>query len=63
MFKANVVAPQPTQKLVNLVAAMGIPRIITDGCQSIEDAEMFQEAGSTHRQGSAFGEFHFTQPR
>jgi EAL domain-containing protein (putative c-di-GMP-specific phosphodiesterase class I) len=42
---------------------MGIPRIIIDGCQSIEDAEMFQEAGATHGQGSVFGEFHFSQPR
>jgi len=63
MLKANVIAPQPAQKLVNLVAAMGIPRIIIDGCQSIEDAELFQAAGATHGQGSVFGEFHFTQPR
>lgn len=63
MLKANVIAPQPAQKLVNLVAAMGIPRIIIDGCQSIEDAELFQQAGATHGQGSVFGEFHFTQPR
>lgn len=63
MLKANVIAPQPAQKLVNLVAAMDIPRIIIDGCQSIEDAEMFHAAGATHGQGSVFGEFHFTQPR
>ena len=63
MLKANVIAPQPAQKLVNLVAAMGIPRIIIDGCQSIEDAEMFQAAGATHGQGPVFGECHFTQPR
>lgn len=63
MLKANVIAPQPAQKLVNLVAAMGIPRIIIDGCQSVDDAELFQAAGATHGQGSVFGEFHFTQPR
>lgn len=63
MLKAHVIAPQPAQKLVNLVAAMGIPRIIIDGCQSIGDAEMFQEAGATHGQGPVFGEFQFTHPR
>lgn len=63
MLKANVIAPQPAQKMVNLVAAMGIPRIIIDGCQSMEDAELFQAAGATHGQGPVFGEFHFTQPR
>lgn len=63
MLKAQVIAPQLALKLVNLVAAMGIPRIIIDGCQSTEDAKMFREAGATHGQGSVFGEFHFTHPR
>lgn len=63
MLKAHVIAPQLARKLVDFVAAMGIPRIIIDGCQSIEDAQMFREAGATHGQGSVFGDFHFTHPR
>jgi EAL domain-containing protein (putative c-di-GMP-specific phosphodiesterase class I) len=62
MVRANVIPALPAQKLVNLVAAMGIPRIILDGCLSIDDATMFQEAGATHGQGPVFGEFSLTQP-
>ncbi|MFN3620197.1 hypothetical protein [Sphingorhabdus sp.] len=62
MVRANVIPALPAQKLVNLVAAMGIKRIILDGCLSIDDAMMFQEAGATHGQGPVFGEFSLTQP-
>lgn len=62
MVRANVIPALPAQKLVNLVAAMGIGRIILDGCISVEDAMMFQEAGATHGQGPVFGEFSLTQP-
>ena len=63
MLRANVIPTLPAQKLVNLVAAMGISRIILDGCLSIDDAMVFQEAGATHGQGPVFGEFSLTQPR
>ncbi len=62
MLRANVLPALPAQKLVNLVAAMGISRIILDGCLSIDDATMFQEVGATHGQGPVFGEFSLTQP-
>lgn len=62
MLRANVIPALPAQKLVNLVAAMGISRIILDGCLVIDDAMMFQEAGATHGQGPVFGEFSLTQP-
>ncbi|MES2783107.1 MAG: hypothetical protein V4657_09945 [Pseudomonadota bacterium] len=62
MVRAGVIPALPAQKLVNLVAAMGISRIILDGCQSIDDGILFQEAGATHGQGSVFGEFSLTQP-
>lgn len=62
MVRANVLPALPAQKLVNLVAAMDISRIILDGCLSIDDAMMFQEAGATHGQGPIFGEFSLTQP-
>lgn len=62
MLRANVIPALPTQKLVSFVAAMGISRIILDGCQSIDDAMMFQDAGATHGQGPVFGEFSLTQP-
>lgn len=63
MLRANVIPSLPAQKLVNLVAAMNIPRIIVDGCINMEDALLFQEAGATHGQGPIFGEFHLTNPR
>lgn len=62
MLRANVIPALPAQKLVNLVAAMGISRIILDGCLVIDDAMMFQEAGATYGQGPVFGEFSLTQP-
>jgi EAL domain-containing protein (putative c-di-GMP-specific phosphodiesterase class I) len=62
MLRANVIPALPAQKLVNLVAAMDITRIIIDGCLSPDDAILFQEAGATHGQGPAFGEFSLTQP-
>ena len=62
MVRANVIPPLPAQKLVQLVVAMGISRIILDGCLSTDDAQLFQEAGATHGQGTAFGEFSLTQP-
>lgn len=62
MVRANVIPALPAQKLVNLVAAMDVSRIILDGCLSIDDALMFQEAGATYGQGPAFGEFSLTQP-
>ena len=63
MLRANVIPVLPAQKLVGLVASMGIARIILDGCRSVDDAMMFQEAGVTHGQGPVFGEFSVTQPR
>lgn len=63
MVRANVIPALPAQKLVNFVAAMGISRIILDGCLSVDDARLFQEAGATYGQGPAFGEFSLTQPR
>lgn len=63
MLRANVIPALPAQRLVNLVAAMDISRIIIDGCLSTDDAMMFQEAGATHGQGPVFGEFSITQPR
>lgn len=63
MLRANVIPSLPAQKLVNFVASMNIPRIIIDGCISMEDATLFQEAGATHGQGAVFGEFHLTNPR
>lgn len=62
MVRAHVIPALPAQKLVNLVASMGISRIILDGNLSIDDAVMFQEAGATHGQGPVFGEFSLTQP-
>lgn len=62
MVRAHVVPALPAQKLVNLVAAMGITRIILDGCLSVEDTMMFLDAGATHGQGPVFGEFSLTQP-
>jgi EAL domain-containing protein (putative c-di-GMP-specific phosphodiesterase class I) len=62
MVRANVIPALAAQKLVQLVAAMDISRIILDGCLSINDALMFQEAGATYGQGPAFGEFSLTQP-
>ena len=62
MVRAHVIPVSPAQKLVNLVASMGISRILVDGCLSIDDAMMFQEAGATHGQGPVFGEFSLTQP-
>lgn len=63
MLRANVIPSLPAQKLVNFVASMNISRIIVDGCISMEDATLFQEAGATHGQGAVFGEFHLTNPR
>jgi len=63
MVRANVIPALPAQKLVQLVAAMNISRIILDGCLSRDDALMFQEVGATYGQGPAFGEFSLTQPR
>lgn len=63
MLRANVIPSLPAQKLVNFIASMNITRIIVDGCISMEDATMFQEARATHGQGSVFGEFHLTNPR
>lgn len=63
MVRATVIPALPAQKLVNFVAAMGISRIILDGCLSVDDARLFQEAGATYGQGPAFGEFSLTQPR
>jgi EAL domain-containing protein (putative c-di-GMP-specific phosphodiesterase class I) len=62
MVRANVIPPLPAQKLVQLVVAMGISHIILDGCLSVDDARLFLEAGATHGQGPAFGEFSLTQP-
>jgi EAL domain-containing protein (putative c-di-GMP-specific phosphodiesterase class I) len=62
MVRANATPALPAQKLVNLVAAMDVSRIILDGCLSIDDALMFQEAGATYGQGPVFGEFSLTQP-
>ena len=62
MVRAKVILALPAQKLVQLVAAMDVSRIILDGCLSIDDALMFQEAGATYGQGPAFGEFSLTQP-
>lgn len=62
MVRAHVIPALPAQKLVNLVASMGISRIIVDGSLLIDDAIMFQEAGATHGQGPVFGEFSLTQP-
>lgn len=62
MQRANVIPALPAQKLVNLVAAMGTARIILDGCLSMDDANLFQDAGATHGQGPVFGEFSHTQP-
>ena len=62
MVRAEIISPLPAQKLVQLVAAMGISRIILDGCLSVDDARLFQEAGATYGQGPAFGEFSLTQP-
>jgi EAL domain-containing protein (putative c-di-GMP-specific phosphodiesterase class I) len=62
MVRAHVIPVLPAQKLVQLVAAMNISRIILDGCLSRDDALMFQEAGATYGQGPAFGEFRLTQP-
>jgi EAL domain-containing protein (putative c-di-GMP-specific phosphodiesterase class I) len=63
MLRANVIPPLPAQKLVNFVASMNIPRILVDGCMSMDDAKLFQDAGATHGQGAVFGEFHLTNPR
>lgn len=63
MVRANVISGLPAQKLVKLVAAMDISRIILDGCLSMDDAMLLQEAGATHGQGPVFGEFSLTQPR
>lgn len=63
MLRANVIPASPAQKLVNFIASMDIPRIIVDGCISMEDAKLFQDAGATHGQGAVFGEFHLTNPR
>jgi EAL domain-containing protein (putative c-di-GMP-specific phosphodiesterase class I) len=62
MVRANVIPALPAQKLVQLVAAMNLSRIIIDGCLSSDDALMFQEAGATYGQGPVFGEFSLTQP-
>ncbi len=62
MVRAHVIPALPAQKLVNLVASMGISRIIVDGSLLLDDAIMFQEAGATHGQGPVFGEFSLTQP-
>lgn len=63
MLRANVIPPLPAQKLVNFVASMNIPRILVDGCISMDDAKLLQDAGATHGQGAVFGEFHLTNPR
>lgn len=62
MVHANVISALPAQKLVQLMAAMNISRIIMDACLSRDDALMFQEAGASYGQGPPFGEFSLTQP-
>jgi hypothetical protein len=58
MVRANATPALPAQKLVNLVAAMDVSRILLDGGLSIDDAGV----RATYGQGPAFGEFSLTPP-
>jgi hypothetical protein len=58
MVRANATPALPAQKLVNLVAAMDVSRILLDGGLSIDDAGVRGNLWPSQ----AFGEFSLTPP-